>query len=265
MIIKSCPPGLTPQQKKEWKRRLVILWLIEFKFSSIELLSKLLGQHPKHTSPFFKSMINDKFLVRFTSEYFPKKDLVRLGQSSLQWFPDLDQSLLRSDRHVNKKTIIHDYLVQKVISEHIDQYNEIDGRFDRTRKEAPDVFVVSRESGRKIAIEYELTRKNKDRTFALFIRYAKKISSQELGGVVFYFRSKPMYNLYKKRFETKTWPVFKKVKKDGKKLTEKAIEYEIHAQIRAQFSFRLDPPKSEIKDTSLSNDINIHANTLMAN
>lgn len=255
MIIHDCPPGLTPQQKKEWKRLLVVQWLMEFKFSSIEVLSILLKQQPKHTAPFFKSMIDDKFLMRFSSEFYPKKDLVRLGPGALQWFPDLDQSLLRSDRHSTKKTLVHDHLVQRVIAERLGRYSEIDASFDRVRKEAPDAFVVSRKTGDKLAVEYELTRKNRDRTWALFIRYAKAIEAREVDAVIFYFRSKPMYRLYKKRFEAASWDTFKKTKKNGKTFTDRIGSFEPSAEIRPRFIFRLDLPKTATKDKSLSKKV----------
>lgn len=243
MIITLCPPGLTPQQKKAWKRRLVVKWLLEFKFSSIELLSKLLGQKAKHASPFFKAMIADKLLVRFKSEFFPKKDLVRLGPGVKEAFSDLDLSLFRSDRFEDKKSIVHDHHVQRVIAERHDRYTEVNASFRRGRKEAPDAYVASKKSGRKIAIEYELTRKNRARSWALFIRYAILIQGGAVDAVIFYFRSKATYRLYKKRFENKSWDKFRRVKKKGEIFTDKTGSFHPSSEIRSQFIFRLDLPK----------------------
>lgn len=116
MIVIQSRPNLSNEERGEEKLKLTLLWVGEWAFSTVELLSARLGQKPSATSLFFKKLIKSGYLVRFNSAVYSRKDLVRIGPKGRDYLLDhfgVDVTRhLRSDELGRKKKIIHDYHAQ---------------------------------------------------------------------------------------------------------------------------------------------------------
>ncbi len=116
----------------EEKKKIVLLWIAQFDFCSIELLSFLLRQYPDQTNLFFRKLIADGYLVRFKSANLPRNDLVRIGFEGVAYLManfgiDVKRKM-RSDELARKKKLYHDYCLQLYIASHFmygDKYSVI--------------------------------------------------------------------------------------------------------------------------------------------
>ena len=110
------------QERGKEKLKIVLLWIAEFDFSTIELLSWLLRQYPDQTNLFFRKLITQHFLVRFESETLVRKDLVRIGNAGVAYLRDnfgIDvRRKMRSDELARKRKLFHDYCLQLYIASH---------------------------------------------------------------------------------------------------------------------------------------------------
>lgn len=116
----------------EEKKKIVLLWIAQFDFCSIELLSFLLRQYPDQTNLFFRKLIADSYLVRFKSANFPRNDCVRIGFEGVAYLRSnfgIDvRRKMRSDEIARKKKTFHDYSLQLYVASHFmygDKYSVI--------------------------------------------------------------------------------------------------------------------------------------------
>lgn len=109
------------QKRSEEKKRIVLLWIAQFDFSTIELLSALLRQTRDATNLFFRRLIADGYLVPFISFNVPRNDLVRIGFEGVAYLKDnfgIDvRRKMRSDEIARRKKLFHDYCLQMYIAE----------------------------------------------------------------------------------------------------------------------------------------------------
>ena len=116
MLVVDQRGRLNPVQRGEIKIQVVMKWIAEWTFSSIELLSATVGQPPSSTTAFFKKLIDEGYLVRFSSKVYHRKDWVRIGATGVKYLLDnygIDaRRYMRSDEIARKKKLYHDYQVQ---------------------------------------------------------------------------------------------------------------------------------------------------------
>ncbi len=95
---------------------MVLKWISHFQFSSIELLSSLILSKRNGSTRFFRQLIERNYIVRFQSENFGRKDLVRLGPEGVEYLRERIGIVItrnpRSDELSRKVKLRHDYKVQ---------------------------------------------------------------------------------------------------------------------------------------------------------
>ena len=146
----------TRNNRERGKEKLIIvlLWIAEFDFSTIELLSWLLRQYPEQTNLFFRKLIAQHYLVPFESDTFVRKDLVRIGSAGVAYLKEnfgIDvRRKMRSDELARKRKLYHDYCLQLYIADtymYRDSYSVItEKKIFRARGKAtriPDALVFN--------------------------------------------------------------------------------------------------------------------------
>lgn len=98
------------------KVEVVLAHLIHWGFSSTELLSYILHSTPTTQSRFLDSLVKRQYIVRFQSDTFRRKDLVRLGPAgadfiSRKWGMNCSSDA-RSNEFAAKSKLMHDYCLQ---------------------------------------------------------------------------------------------------------------------------------------------------------
>lgn len=211
MILETRPQG-SPQDIYVWKVSRVLLWTFEFKFSAVSTLARIMGLTARHSSEFFKRLIEEGYLVRFESAHFGKKDLVRLGPEARSFFQgELPDSRSRLDR-IDKGNLEHDFYVQDELSHHVDNLDEIHAYLDRAGVEAPDAIIKAKGFSKPAYVEFENSKRSEVNADIIFSRYHKMIKEEKIDSVIFYFRE----DWHKKNMERvlgkPSWPVYEHVR-----------------------------------------------------
>lgn len=219
MFTRGIPDGLSSMQRFQWKRDLVIDWLVTARFSSLEILSALTGMKSKDNAYFFKRLIETGVIVRFKNETHSKKDLVRLGRAGwgLYCGGELPDTNIRSDVFEKHQRIAHDLQVQKLMLNRFVKFSEIhisyDQRHEDLQEVKPDALVFDKScNGKPACIEVEYTRKNHQKIYEKFHQYRKKITDGSFSWAVFYFMNESDCETYKRLFEAESWPKWSKKK-----------------------------------------------------
>lgn len=123
MIFRQELPYLSNQERNAEKKDIVLTWVGACDFSTIELLSALLGQNKDSTNLFFRRLISDGFLVRFPAEQMGRKDLVRIGFAGVAYLEKKYRinvrRKMRSDELSRKRKLFHDYCLQVYVVEKV--------------------------------------------------------------------------------------------------------------------------------------------------
>ena len=140
--------NLSPDELRNERVWIVMSWLAEFEFSSVKLLSQLLGLQPNSIHRFFKFLISEGMLVRFASRKFARRDLVRIGKSGVRWIEEnlkLNvKNLARSDKLSVKSCLEHDLLVQTFLASiQSDFGNVIWERKIKSKISRPDALLLA--------------------------------------------------------------------------------------------------------------------------
>jgi hypothetical protein len=205
--------SLSNQERHQEKTEFVIAWLVEFRFSTIEILAAYLGLTPQDSSRFFKSLLEKKIIVRFENIYYDKADLVRLGPAGAKLFdtnlPKHITSLLRSDIFEKHERIRHDIELQKSLMYYVPKSFEIISEWNikvLEKSKRPDALVFMTDF--PTAIEFEKTRKSPARIYQAFWYYFEALNELDFDEVHFIFPDKSIRNYYQSLFEKQSWPEF---------------------------------------------------------
>lgn len=232
MFVQGIPDGLSNMQRFERKREIVCCWLAEFGFSSLDVLSGILGQKSKDNALFFRRLFESGIIIRFKNISFQKKDLVRLGGAGWGFYCDSHEkkSALRSDFFVKHQRLLHDIAVQKCLVRMLHDTNEVHIKYDRDHEIFkglnPDALLfLNTKDGRNdfaVAFEYELNKKDHRRIYEMFERYRKKLCDDLFKKVIFCFNTKADAALYRRLFDEEVWPTWsRKNNKEGKEYWSK--------------------------------------------
>lgn len=129
MIVKQLTGEIGSKERDEAKRQIVLEWTAEHGFSSIEVLSRRIGQSHKSTFRFFQRLLKEEYLRRFRSPVLPRKDLVILGRKAAPLITskknDYLRRIMRADVFAEKLRIVHDYKLQEYLVLVAPQYGNI--------------------------------------------------------------------------------------------------------------------------------------------
>lgn len=107
---------LNCHERFEKKVEMVMHHLISWGFSSVELLSALVGTKPTSQAGFIASLIKKQYITRFTAGTLNRKDLVRIGPEGAgyiarKWGLNVFRDV-RNDEVSRKSKLYHDYCLQ---------------------------------------------------------------------------------------------------------------------------------------------------------
>ena len=218
MILELRPSG-PPQEVYAWKVSRVLTWTFEFKFSAVSTLARILGLTARHSSGFFKRLIEEGYLLRFESAHFNKKDLVRLGPEARSFFQgEIPESRSRLDR-IDKVNLEHDFYVQDEISHRmgVDNIEEIHAYLDRAGAEAPDAIIKFRKFEKPGYLEFENSKRSEAGADILFGKYHELIREGIIDSAIFYFRQEWHKKSMERILEKRAWPVYEHVRVERSK------------------------------------------------
>jgi len=237
-----------PKAIKDEKTRLVLDWLLEFRFSSIAILADRLGSNAINSNRFFNSLIKGGIIQSFSNVHTKHDRYVMLTTSGLSYLEALGRDISRATtrvQHLGKYSqIVHDIAVQTAVLKRIHQYDEV--IWERhvilpESQEKPDVLLKS-PKGYWVALEYERWRKDTKRIFLSFMNHATAISGKHYSGVFFVFDSQVDFAHYKKLFETEKWPRYKREPKSGRiKALDTYFKPDDVSNLRKCFVFSHEP------------------------
>lgn len=249
MIIEHRDRGLRyPKAIKEDKTKLVLDWLLEFRFSSIGLLSERIGSTAINSNRFFNKLIADGVIQAFQNVHTRNERYVMLTSTGLSYLEAMGRDLTGSTTRVQSlgryAHILHDMSVQYAVLRRLSQFQEV--IWDRhialpEHQEHPDALLRS-PKGYWVALEYERWRKEKKRVFISFINHANAISAKLYAGVFFVFDQEADRLHYMKMFDEKVWPRYKRETKSGKiREVGSPFNPDTITNLRKCFIFSLEP------------------------
>lgn len=102
------------------KNKMLILfdWLIEFRFSTMDILSQRIGSKPTSSYRLFKQLINDRYIQKF-SNIHTHQNFFMLKNRGIDYLKcesrDISCAVTNPNKLSKYSTIMHDLLVQKAI------------------------------------------------------------------------------------------------------------------------------------------------------
>lgn len=252
MIIEHRDPALNyPRAIKDEKTRLILDWLLEFRFSSIDILAARIGQTPTNANRFFNGLLNDGVIQSFKNVHTKNQRYVMIASAGVSYLEalgrDVSNAVTRVANIGRYSQIIHDLSVQAVVLPRLTSYQEV--IWDRhitfaTQHDRPDAILRAEKSGSDFwsAIEFERWRKDKKRIFMSFINHAKHFEKKHYAGVYYVFQTEADCSYYKKLFEEKEWPQYERKSKSGQiKSLESNFIPDTVTNLRKRYVFRCEP------------------------
>lgn len=239
-----------PQAVKSQKMRILLKWLLEFRFSTFDILSSVLEAKTANLNRFYNGLIEDGFIQVLTNVHTGGRvRFVMLAKPGVDYLAnmgiDVSKAKIRPADFRRYSKVAHDISVQRYVVTQINNVDEViwdkhivvsDG------EERPDAMLKQKHSGYWAAVQYERWPKESSRVYHLFSQHAKARLNHKYAGVVFCFDQQADLNFYKRLFDEKDWPEYKRDYKKGHMLklgtTFKPDDYN---NLRKSFIFQLLP------------------------
>ena len=223
MRIERRDPTLTyPRAVREEKLRLVLDWLLEFQFSSVDMLAQRLGLTSHSSYKFFRSLLNEQIIQPFKSVYTNQARYLMLTKAGV----DLLQVASRDVAHVQTQSsrlnryahLMHDLAVQRAVLKRLAHYDEV--IWDKhiqipDQFEKPDALLHSPKNY-WVALEYERWRKEQKRIYLSFMNHARALIKRHYSGVYYLFDREQDLVHYQTLFAARAWPEYQYNRKTGK-------------------------------------------------
>ena len=236
-----------PHGGREEKTLLVLGWLLEFRWSSFELLATRLGMRSKTSYKFFRALVEEGLIQIFKS--VPANIarcflLTRRGAIQLQ---DAGRDISHAHTSLAGVThdpaFVHDLAVQAAVLRRLPQYDEVIWKPHITLPESfekPDVLLRSPQ-GAWVAFDYERQRKDDSRIYITFRNHAEAIMNQHYHGVHLLFDRPADLERYRTLFDAEAWPEYDFDRKKGK-ITARTTTFnpDTVPQLRQGFVFILE-------------------------
>lgn len=249
MIVRKRDKDLKyPKAIKNDKMLIVLDWLLEFRFSSIELMSVLLESNTVNQSRFFKSLVDDGVIQVFQNVHTKNERYIMLTGAGLSYLEaegrDVSRAVIRAQQLGRYAQVMHDIAVQRAAMRRLSSYVEIiwdknivlEGVMDR-----PDLMLKN-EKGYWVALEYERWRKDQKRVCLTFVNHARSLEARSYMGVYYLFDKEVDLENYKKIFSMKEWPLYARDKRSGRvKAIEGSYKPDSVKNLRNCFAFLHEP------------------------
>lgn len=240
----------------EYRLTRVVLWLSEFRLSSLSILSTLVGipptRHATTTSRLFDRLKAMKLVVEGKHPLLRNDALFMAGPLAEDYllYRGFARRLLDSYDLMNShKQLFHDLSVQRAmvarLANAVDirgEYQmqlEADGKWENQglRMNRPDA-VIRTVHDQVFAYEYEWTRKSQARIYQAFQSHVLALQNQIYDGVFYLFPSDQVRGKYESYFRPAVWPLYNRNKEKGHLIREDA--YFEPGNWRKKFRFKTE-------------------------
>lgn len=210
---------------KEDKMKICFMWLHEFKFSTFEMLSKLLGMELKSNYAFFKKLIEQEFIVTFKNKNVnDRTKFIAITQAGVNFLITKglvghEQKASAFSRFRKAVSIFHHLDLQNYLIENLSKYSEVIWEVNvkvKLDEIKPDAVVIYKSNGMKVAIEYEKWAKSRKRIFSNFYKHVQNLNSNYYSGVIYLFADEKDQKKYENIFNLAEWERYRSKGRDGK-------------------------------------------------
>jgi len=215
MRIERRDPTLTyPRAVREEKLRLVLDWLLEFQFSSVDLLARRLGLTSQSSYRFFRSLLDDQIIQYFKSVYTHQVRYLMITKARVDVLQvagrDVANAHTQPSRLNRYAHLMHDLAVQRAVLKRLDHYDEViwDKHINIPEQyEKPDALLHSPKHY-WVALEYERWRKEDKRIYLSFMNHARALIKRHYSGVYYLFDRESDLVFYQTLFAAQAWPEY---------------------------------------------------------
>lgn len=214
--------GVVTDQRKGLIRHIeVALWLREFRYSSPAALGQLVGIEGPYNGQlwhFLNNMKRKGIIQDFSNELAPKIGRLFMAGQGMAAFLELHgqehTGIVTNPVYVRRcKTAFHDLNLQlaclelRVGGKERVAKVESEGQFQMSGGGwlKPDVVITSA-AGKRVAIEYEMTRKADARVYHTFAAHLHAIAGGAYAGVKYLFPNDRLKDTYVRLYEESAWP-----------------------------------------------------------
>jgi hypothetical protein len=216
------------------KTEQVLLWLTEFHYSTIPLLSRRLTGKALGQSAFINRLV-ERRIVRHTNVPTYRSRLYLLTPHGRELARTLTSKAIRYSTEpskVNPSTVVHNLSVQLAVLRRAANNDSIESERHLSitgLRKLPDALLHQ-----SLALEVELTHKSDARIYRGFFDYYRALRDGLFQNVEYVFPNATLCAYYRKRFCADTWPIFEYDRRTFRlRDTHKALN--VDSSRRAQF------------------------------
>lgn len=254
MRIESLDRTLTyPRAIHKQKRRLVLDWLLEFRFSSFDLLAYRLGTTARKSYDFFRLLLAQQLIQEVKSVATTDVRLLLLTRTGVDYLQvagrDVSTALTRGYRLHRYAQVVHDLDVQTSMLKRLDLYDEV--IWDQHIRipdhiTRPDALAHT-PKGSWVAFEYERWRKADKRIYLSFRNHTQALLKGHYHLVYFLFDQQHDCHHYQQLFAADEWPEYRYHHQSGKLLrTANTFKPDSITNLRKCFRFLHEPHPQKV-------------------
>lgn len=226
---KSFRSGIeNPHLRGQEKRREILLWLAEYQYSTITIMSQFLGLNSAGQWAFFNRLIDTGLLHRFGVPTVGEKIflLTREGKELAAGLTEKALNCITEPARIPVATVRHNLCVQRAVLERLKKNMGTEHTFERhlyftDRDKLPDALLTF--DGQSTALEIELSHKNTNRIFRAFFDHIKAMQGKYYYDVEYVFCNETLCQNYLKKFNQKEWP---RVERSDGRLRQTGMTFE---------------------------------------
>jgi hypothetical protein len=241
-----------PVSRGHQKIDLLLNWLLDWHYSTREILCQLMGGiHPKGQVAFFKKL-QQRGVIQCLNQPGQREQLIMLDTQGVQeakcWTGrDFDYPLSESKMATTQLQVLHHLSTQIAVLKYTQDPNMVYSYRnlpieDEHAKKPDAIIMVGVDT---IGVEVELSRKSTDRIYRAFMDSIENLDAEHYERVLYVFDDDALADIYLDLFNEPSWPVFDRDaftyrlvrRKDGALLDN----YEPDEDYRAAFEFVVMP------------------------
>lgn len=236
----------------EEKRDLLICWILEFQYTTINIFCMVMKLKRTNQSRFILSL-KKSGLFHFVKSPLHREEIIilsKLGREYSAMLSPKHESYSMTQSRITSSTLVHSLQIQKSIIRRCDDIKFPFNFF--FEKSIHDIEVGKRPDalidfdGTVTALEIELTQKNNKRIYLGFLEQIENMRQGHYANVEYVFLSDSMTRIYQNKFDAESWPKIERMKVGGirQHLSAGELVYlEVPEKIRDRFKFTCDGVK----------------------
>nr|WP_320116419.1 hypothetical protein [uncultured Desulfuromonas sp.] len=200
-------------QRGQEKVEKILLWLVEYQYSTSKILSDVLAVNPDGQRSFFSGLVKQGILQK-TAVPTVREGLYLLtveGKKMAEMVTEKALVYRTEPSRISVAIVRHNLAVQKAVLARLS--DGIQHTFERfldfaDRDKLPD--AVLKDGHIKTALEVELSHKKTARIFRAFLDHVNAIKANHYHIVEYVFPSTTLRDNYRKKFDAEQWPIIEK-------------------------------------------------------